>query len=139
MTRTLYRDAALADGRSDRLQVGVSVLVEDGTIRWIRPVDDEGDPGGGIDRIDASGTTIVPGMVDSHSHVTLPGGAHWIDRAARAARFVRAALWQPDTQTLHRRWRAGEAGIAGYCEDYAGVVWGCLELLQATGDPAWLA
>ena len=47
-------------------------------------------------------------------------GAHWINRAARAARFVRAALWQPDTQTLHRRWRAGEAGIAGYCEDYAG-------------------
>ncbi|HEY2887745.1 MAG TPA: amidohydrolase family protein, partial [Candidatus Limnocylindrales bacterium] len=23
---------------------------------------------------------IVPGMVDSHSHVTLPGGAHWIQR-----------------------------------------------------------
>ena len=66
-------------------------------------------------------------------------GAHWIDRAARAARFIRAALWQPDAQTLHRRWRAGAAGIDGYCEDYAGVVWGCLELLQATGDPAWLA
>ena len=81
MTRTLYRDAALADGRSDRLQVGVSVLVEDVTIRWIRPVDDEGEvPGQDVVRIDASGTTIVPGMVDSHSHVTLPGGAHWIDR-----------------------------------------------------------
>jgi imidazolonepropionase-like amidohydrolase len=81
VTRTLYRDAALADGRSDRLQVGVSVLVENGTIRWIRPVDDEGEvPGQDLVRIDASGTTIVPGMVDSHSHVTLPGGAHWIDR-----------------------------------------------------------
>jgi uncharacterized protein len=66
-------------------------------------------------------------------------GAHWIDRAAHAATFVRATLWQPATQTLHRRWRAGEAGIDGYCEDYAAVVWGCLELLQATGDPAWLA
>jgi uncharacterized protein YyaL (SSP411 family) len=68
-----------------------------------------------------------------------PGrGRHWIDRAARAARFVRNALWQPDTQTLRRRWRAGDAGIEGYCEDYATTVWGCLELLQATGDPAWL-
>jgi uncharacterized protein len=66
-------------------------------------------------------------------------GAHWIDRAGRAARFLKSALWRPDTQTLHRRWRAGDAGIEGYCEDYAGVVWGCLELLQATGDPAWLA
>ena len=65
-------------------------------------------------------------------------GALWIDRAVRAARFVRSALWRPDTQTLQRRWRAGDAGIEGYCEDYAGVVWGCLELLQATGDPAWL-
>ncbi len=69
-----------------------------------------------------------------------PGrGARWIARAVRAAAFVRAALWDPAAQTLHRRWRAGEAGIDGYCEDYAGVVWGCLELLQATGDPAWLA
>jgi imidazolonepropionase-like amidohydrolase len=82
MTRTLYRDAALADGRSDRLQIGVSVLVEDGGIAWIRPADDEGDAGSrsGVEIVDASGATIVPGMVDRHSHVTLPGGAHWIDR-----------------------------------------------------------
>src|SRR5207245_2295876 len=32
--------------------------------------------------IDAGGSTIVPGMVDAHSHVTLPGGSHWIDRGA---------------------------------------------------------
>ena len=81
MTGTLYRDAALADGRSDRLQLGISVLVEAGLIRWIRPADDEGDiPANDLVTVDASGTTIVPGMVDSHSHVTLPGGAHWIDR-----------------------------------------------------------
>ncbi len=30
--------------------------------------------------IDAGGSTVVPGMVDAHSHVTLPGGSHWIDR-----------------------------------------------------------
>ena len=81
-TRTLYRDAAVTDARSDRLQLGVSALVEDGTIRWIRPSDDEADPGPleGLEIVDASGATIVPGMVDAHSHVTLPGGAHWIDR-----------------------------------------------------------
>jgi uncharacterized protein len=65
-------------------------------------------------------------------------GWQWIDRAGRAATFLRRALWRPDTQTLLRRWRAGEAGIDGYCEDYAAVVWGCLELLQATGDGRWL-
>lgn len=81
-TRTLYRDAAFADGRSDRLRIGVSVLVDAGRVAWIRPSDDEGDPGprSGVEIVDASGATIVPGMVDGHSHVTLPGGAHWIDR-----------------------------------------------------------
>jgi imidazolonepropionase-like amidohydrolase len=82
MARTLYRDAALADGRSEKLRLGVSVLVDDGRIAWIRPTDAEDDPGarGDLRVLDASGATIVPGMVDAHSHVTLPGGAHWIDR-----------------------------------------------------------
>jgi dihydroorotase-like cyclic amidohydrolase len=29
--------------------------------------------------IDAGGSTLVPGMVDAHSHITLPGGSHWIE------------------------------------------------------------
>jgi imidazolonepropionase-like amidohydrolase len=80
--RILYREVAIADGRSDRLQVGMSILVADGRIAWIRPFDAEPDPGPGdsVQVIDASGATVVPGMVDAHSHVTLPGGAHWIDR-----------------------------------------------------------
>jgi imidazolonepropionase-like amidohydrolase len=82
VTRVLFRDAALADGRSDQLRVGVSALVEDRTLRWLRPAGDEGDlgPGADLEIVDASGGTIVPGMVDAHSHVTLPGGAHWIER-----------------------------------------------------------
>jgi imidazolonepropionase-like amidohydrolase len=82
--RRLYRDGALADARSDRLAHGVSILCEGDRIAWIRPSDDEGpipDPGG-VEIVDASGATIVPGLVDGHSHLTMPGGAHWIDRAA---------------------------------------------------------
>jgi len=79
---TLYRDAALTDARSGRLRLGVSVLVTDGRIAWIRPSDDEGEPPPGCEIVDAGGTTIVPGMVDGHSHLTLPGGSHWIDRAS---------------------------------------------------------
>jgi imidazolonepropionase-like amidohydrolase len=78
---TLYRDAALADGRSGELRLGVSVLVDDARIVWIRPTDGEPDPGD-AEVIDAGGTTIVPGMVDCHSHLTLPGGSHWIDRGS---------------------------------------------------------
>jgi imidazolonepropionase-like amidohydrolase len=82
--RVLYRDAALADGRSDVLRVGVSVLVEGDRIAWIRPTDGEEDPGpaDGLEVVDAGGATIVPGMVDAHSHLTLPGGSHWIARVS---------------------------------------------------------
>ena len=80
--RVLYRDAALADGRTDRLQVGVSLLVEGDRIAWIRPADAEEALDGDVEVVDAGGSTIVPGMVDGHSHLTLPGGSHWIARVA---------------------------------------------------------
>jgi imidazolonepropionase-like amidohydrolase len=81
-SRVVYRRAALADGRSPELQVDVSVLVQDGRIAWIRPSDAEEDPGprDGLEIVDATGATIVPGMVDAHSHITGPGGANWIAR-----------------------------------------------------------
>lgn len=81
-TRVLYRDAAIADARGPSLRIGVSVLVEDGTVAWIRPSDGEEDLGQreGLTIIDAAGATIVPGMVDCHSHLTGPGGANWIAR-----------------------------------------------------------
>ena len=77
---TLYRDAALADGSAPTLRKGVSVLVERGRVAWVRRTSDDGDLPAEVHVVDAGGTTIVPGMVDAHSHVTLPGGAHWIDR-----------------------------------------------------------
>ena len=82
MTATVYRDGALALGYSDKLQLGISILVVDGTVAWIQPSDDEYEVPAGAEIVDASGSTIVPGMVDAHSHLTLPGGAHWTDRIA---------------------------------------------------------
>ena len=82
MTRTVYRGTALADATGPELRRDVSVLVEDDRIVWIAPADDEPDPGDDVEVIDCSGTTLVPGMVDCHSHLTMPGGAHWIDRGS---------------------------------------------------------
>lgn len=93
MTRRLYRDAALADGRSPDRRLGLSILVEDGRIAWLRPADDEGpeatEPD--VEVVDASGTTIVPGLVDCHGHLVLPGGARWIERAGDAPGRLLAA------------------------------------------------
>ena len=77
--RVLYRDGALADGRSAGLRRNVSILVEAGRISWIRPAGGEEEVGV-VDIVDCTGATFVPGMVDCHSHVTGPGGANWIER-----------------------------------------------------------
>src|SRR5438094_5416302 len=78
----VYRDAALAEGTGPSLRKGVSVLVDDRRVVWIRPTSDDGPLPRDARIIDAGGSTIVPGMVDAHSHLTLPGGSHWIDRGA---------------------------------------------------------
>jgi imidazolonepropionase-like amidohydrolase len=78
--RTLYRDAALADGTGPELRVGKSILVIGDRIEWIGDVGDEPQLAEDTVVVDASGSTAIAGMVDSHSHLTLPGGAHWIDR-----------------------------------------------------------
>ncbi len=51
--------------------------------------------------------------------------------AARAADFVLTAL-RRDSGRLFRRYRQGEAAYPGYADDYAFVVWGLLELYEAT-------
>jgi uncharacterized protein YyaL (SSP411 family) len=71
-------------------------------------------------------------LVDSpHRHV-------WRDGAVRAAGFVERHLWNSERRRLLRRFRAGEAAIDGFCEDYACLSWGLIELFQATGDSRWL-
>jgi imidazolonepropionase-like amidohydrolase len=83
----------MVDHPKRALSLGLSILVEDGRIAWIRPRDSEEQPGGEFELVDAGGTTAVPGMVDAHSHLTLPGGSHYLDRI------------EDDTETL---WRVAE-------------------------------
>jgi uncharacterized protein YyaL (SSP411 family) len=68
----------------------------------------------------------------------LPSGIRFLNAARRAAEFVRAQLWDPARSVLLRRYRKGEAGIEGYAEDYAYLIFGLLQLFQADGDPRWL-
>ena len=58
MSATVLHDAALADGTSGSLRLGVSVRLERGRIAWIRPNDDADTTGAVV--IDAGGATIVP-------------------------------------------------------------------------------
>jgi imidazolonepropionase-like amidohydrolase len=121
----LYRDAALADGRSPRLEVGVSLLVQDGRVQWIRLSDQESECPPGCEVVDAGGTTIVPGLVDGHSHLTLPGGSHWIDRGADPTGVLEAVAesngelqhrsgvrWARDVGSPRRGYDGGERAVS---------------------------
>lgn len=130
--RTLYRRAAIADGRSETRRLHMSVLVESGRITWIAPSDAEPHPGptSGLTTYDARGLTIVPGMVDAHCHLTSPGGPKYIERfkdpprrlletAAENGALAREAgiAWLREmgsptvTDPIDGRWRAMALGI----------------------------
>jgi uncharacterized protein YyaL (SSP411 family) len=64
--------------------------------------------------------------------------AEWLRAAERAADVLEAHLWSAVDRQLLRRLREGEAAIDGFCEDYACLTWGVLELFQATGARRWL-
>ena len=61
----------------------------------------------------------------------------YVDSASRAAEFVLGTLRDDDGRLLHR-YRDGEAGIPGHLDDLAFMVWGLLELYEATFDPVHL-
>jgi uncharacterized protein YyaL (SSP411 family) len=64
--------------------------------------------------------------------------APYLAAAGKAAAFIRDRMWNDATSTLLRRYRDGEAGIDGYAEDYACLIFGLLELFQADSDAGWL-
>ncbi|MEM3087093.1 MAG: thioredoxin domain-containing protein [Halobacteria archaeon] len=64
------------------------------------------------------------------------GSAH-VGTATRAAEFVLSKMRDSRGRLLHR-YRSGEAAIPGTAEDYAFLVWGLIELYEATFEARWL-
>ncbi len=65
------------------------------------------------------------------------GEPSWVERAAAAADFLLTRLHLPNGTLLHR-YRAGEAAVPGFLDDYACLCWGLTELYDATLEPARL-
>jgi uncharacterized protein YyaL (SSP411 family) len=57
--------------------------------------------------------------------------------ARNAALFIKSTLWKDGT--LRRSYRQGPGEIPGFCEDYAFLIQGLLDLFEADFQPAWLA
>lgn len=86
----------------------------------------------------ARASRVLGGGALGHDNVENPTAAH-LGNATAAASFIRDTMWNASSHTLLRRYRAGSAAIDGYAEDYACLIFGVLELFQASGDPEWLA
>ncbi|MEM1127605.1 MAG: thioredoxin domain-containing protein [Bacteroidota bacterium] len=65
------------------------------------------------------------------------GVPRYVEAAAQAAAFCLATL-RTDAGRLLHRYRAGQAGLDGLLDDYAFLIWGLLNLYEATYAPTYL-
>src|SRR5699024_8486829 len=84
--RTLVvRGGTVIDGTGEGVLHDGTVIAHDGRITWVGPASDAPDIGGPYQEIDARGGTVLPGFLDVHVHMVLPGEgadpARAIDRA----------------------------------------------------------
>jgi uncharacterized protein YyaL (SSP411 family) len=61
-----------------------------------------------------------------------------LEAAKKTALFIKDHLYDSVSNALNRRYRNGEAGLAGQLDDYAFLIAGLLDLYQASQDPLWL-
>ena len=62
----------------------------------------------------------------------------YLEIATRAAKFLRANLYEEKSKLLYRNYRGGRSDIEGFADDYAFVIQGLLDLYEASFDVDWL-
>ncbi len=103
--RTLVRAGRLIDGLADSARRDQGILIEGERIVEVGPWAAVQAKAGAAERVDLSAMTVLPGLIDAHTHVMLNGDITAQDyddqllkesipyRAIRATANVRAALW----------------------------------------------
>ena len=72
-TRILVRAGKLIDGVADRPKTDQGILIVGGRISEVGPFNDVAARAGDARRIDLSSRTVLPGLIDAHTHVLLQG------------------------------------------------------------------
>jgi uncharacterized protein len=66
------------------------------------------------------------------------GDAAYLRAAERGVAFLKQNLWEPETRTLHHRWREGERDGVQLLQGYAFLLSGLLDLYEVTLNPGHL-
>src|SRR6266704_209532 len=69
----LIKAGRLIDGRSDTPQANVGILVEGERITWVGPLAQLPGDARGAKVVDLSTLTVLPGLIDTHTHLLLQG------------------------------------------------------------------
>ena len=62
----------------------------------------------------------------------------YLQIATRAAKFLRANLYEEKSKLLYRNYRGGRSDIEGFADDYTFAIQGLLDLYEASFDVEWL-
>src|SRR6266850_1750364 len=62
----------------------------------------------------------------------------YLEAATRAAKFLRANLYDEKSKLLFRNYRDGRSDIEGFADDYAFMIQGALDLYEASFEIEWL-
>jgi imidazolonepropionase-like amidohydrolase len=73
VTRTLIHAGRLVDGESDRPRSDQGILIEGDRITRVGPWAEVQSAAGDAKQIDLSAMTVLPGMIDNHTHILLQG------------------------------------------------------------------
>ncbi|MGH7517900.1 MAG: amidohydrolase family protein [Gemmatimonadales bacterium] len=71
--RTLIRAGRLIDGLADAPRRDQGILVENGRIAGVGPWNDISARAAGAQTVDLSAMTVLPGLIDAHTHILLQG------------------------------------------------------------------
>lgn len=88
------------------------------------------------DKILTSWNGLMIGAL-AHASRTLHNKSY-VTAAIRAAEFIFSTMYDPENKILYRRYRDGEVKFEAHLDDYSFMVFGLLDLYQATFDLRWL-